>query len=29
VVPADDARCEFRFPSLVDMVKAHQEELRA
>lgn len=21
-------RCEFRFPSLVDMVKAHQEELR-
>jgi FMN phosphatase YigB (HAD superfamily) len=29
VVPAGDARCEFRFPSLVDMVKAHQEELRA
>jgi 2-haloacid dehalogenase len=29
VVPADDARCEFRFPSLVDMVKAHQEELQA
>ena len=25
---AGDPRCEFRFPSLVDMVKAHQEELR-
>jgi 2-haloacid dehalogenase len=29
VAAAGDSRCEFRFPSLVDMVKAHQEELRA
>jgi len=29
VAPAGSTRCEFRFPSLVDMVKAHQEELRA
>jgi 2-haloacid dehalogenase len=28
VALAGDPRCEFRFPSLVDMVKAHQEELR-
>jgi 2-haloacid dehalogenase len=28
VAAAGDIRCEFRFPSLVDMVKAHQEELR-
>jgi 2-haloalkanoic acid dehalogenase type II len=29
VAPAGSVRCEFCFPSLVDMVKAHQEELRA
>jgi 2-haloacid dehalogenase len=29
VAPAVSARSEFRFPSLVDMVRAHQEELRA
>jgi 2-haloacid dehalogenase len=28
VGPAGSARYEFRFPSLVDMVKAHQEELQ-
>jgi len=27
--PADCVRCEFRFASLVGMVRAHQEELRA
>jgi 2-haloacid dehalogenase len=27
--PPGSVRCEFRFPSLVDMVKAHQEELQA
>ena len=28
VAVAGEVRCEFRFQSLVDMVKAHQEELR-
>lgn len=27
--PAGAARCDFRFSSLVDMVRAHQEQLRA